>query len=261
MDATVTTYRTCPLCEATCGLEITTAGDEVLAVRPDHDDVFSHGFICPKGVGLKELHDDPDRLRTPLLRRADGSFAPATWDEAFAEIDRRLPPILEAHGRDAVGAYLGNPTAHNLAPVLYGRALLRALGSKNVFSASTVDQMPKQVSAGLMFGGPFRIPVPDLDRTGAPADPRRQSAGLQRQPHDRPGRPRPPAWDPGARRQGRRVRPAPQPDRRGGRRAPLHPARDRCRTCSSALVHVLFDEDLASPGVLADAVQRPRRGA
>ena len=89
----------------------------------------------------------------------------ASWDEAFAEIDRRLPPLMEAHGRNAVAVYLGNPNVHNLSLTLYGRVLLKALGTTNIFSASTVDQMPKQVSAGLMFGTMLSVPIPDVDRT------------------------------------------------------------------------------------------------
>src|SRR5688500_7623377 len=96
-----TAYATCPLCEATCGLELRLDGDSVEGIRGDNEDVFSRGFICPKGASLGALHDDPDRLTTPLVRR-DGELVEATWDEAFAEIDRRLPPILEQHGRDAV---------------------------------------------------------------------------------------------------------------------------------------------------------------
>ena len=157
-------YRTCPFCEATCGLEIETEGREVVSIRGDKQDVLSHGFICPKAFGLKELHEDGDRLTTPLVRR-DGELVEASWDEAFEEIDRRLTPILEQHGRNAVAVYLGNPNAHNLSAMVYGPAWLRALGSKNVYSASTVDQMPKQVSAGLMFGTILSIPVPDVDRT------------------------------------------------------------------------------------------------
>src|ERR1700741_3663219 len=108
-----TAYRTCPLCEATCGLEVTVAGDEIVSVRGDKEDVFSHGFLCPKGVALKELHEDPDRVRTPLIREGDGSFREASWDEAFALIDARLAPILAAD-RNAVATYLGNPNAPNL---------------------------------------------------------------------------------------------------------------------------------------------------
>lgn len=160
-----TAIRTCHLCEATCGLAIELDGDRVVAVRPDHDDVFSKGFICPKGVSIKELHEDPDRVRTPLVKQPDGTFAAATWDEAFAEIDRRLTPLLERHGRQAAAVYLGNPSAHNLSALLYGRVLVKSLGTRNVFTASTVDQMPKQVAAAWMFGHEATIPVPDVDRT------------------------------------------------------------------------------------------------
>ncbi|MDQ1374385.1 MAG: hypothetical protein QOJ09_1723, partial [Actinomycetota bacterium] len=159
-------YRTCPLCEATCGLEIEVKDDGSIGrIRGDRDDVFSKGFICPKGSTLKQLHEDPDRLRTPLVRGEDGDLHPATWDEAFVEIERRLMPILEQHGRDAVAVYLGNPSVHNLSGSLFGRFVIRALGTKNVFSASTVDQRPKEVSSGLMFGTMISWPVPDLDRT------------------------------------------------------------------------------------------------
>src|SRR3954451_11467258 len=158
-------YTTCPLCEATCGLELQIDDDgRVVRARGDAEDVFSKGFICPKGGSMTALHEDPDRLRAPLVRR-DGELVEATWDEAFEEIERRLPPILEAGGRNAGGVYLGNPSVHNLSFTLYGRVLLKALGTRNIFSASTVDQMPKQVSAGLMFGTFLSIPIPDIDRT------------------------------------------------------------------------------------------------
>lgn len=163
-NAESTHFHTCPLCEACCNLEITTRGKEVVAVRGDADDPFSHGFICPKGAQIGALHSDPDRLRTPLIKR-DGKHVEATWDEAFREIDRRLPAIANEHGRDAVAAYLGNPSAHHVGHGLFGRVLLKGLATHNLFSASTVDQMPKQVASGLMFGGPLAIPIPDVDHT------------------------------------------------------------------------------------------------
>src|SRR6266545_2902611 len=161
---TRTVYRTCPLCEATCGLELRLEGRDIALVRGDRDDVFSHGFLCPKGTALKQLESDPDRLRRPLVRRGD-DWLEVSWDDAFGEVEQGLAPILEEHGRDAVAVYLGNPNVHNLAGTLYNRVLLQALGTGNVYSASTVDQMPKQVSAGLMFGTALSIPIPDVDRT------------------------------------------------------------------------------------------------
>jgi anaerobic selenocysteine-containing dehydrogenase len=126
--------------------------------------VFSHGFICPKGSTLKQLHEDPDWLRRPLVKR-DGAFVEVGWDEAFAEVEARMLPIVEEHGRDAAAIYVGNPNAHALAGLLYLRPLIRALGTTNVYSASTVDQRPKEISSALMFGGALTVPVPDVDRT------------------------------------------------------------------------------------------------
>ncbi|MEU7530612.1 molybdopterin oxidoreductase family protein [Saccharothrix sp. NPDC042600] len=159
-----TAYTTCPLCEATCGLELTVEGDRVTRVRGDRQDTFSRGFLCPKGASLGALDADPDRLRTPLVKR-DGQFVPVSWDEAFAVVDERFTAVVAEHGRDAVAAYLGNPNVHSLAGGLYAGALRKALGSRNIFTASTIDQMPKHVSSGHLYGGMFSIPVPDVDRT------------------------------------------------------------------------------------------------
>ncbi len=157
-------YRTCPLCEATCGLEITVVDGSVTRIRGDRDDPFSKGFICPKGSTLRQLHDDPDRLRAPLVRR-DGELVEVTWDEAFAEVERLLTAVIETHGREAVAAYAGNPNAHNLSGLLYLKPLLRALGTRNLFSASTVDQRPKELATAWLFGSGLTVAVPDLDRT------------------------------------------------------------------------------------------------
>ncbi len=156
-------FRTCPLCEAGCGLELSIKNEQVVRIRGDKDDVFSHGFVCPKGTTLGHLHSDPDWLRQPHVKR-DGEFVAVDWDEAFAVIEAGLMPVLAEHGRDAAALYLGNPGAHSLAPLIYNGQLIKALGSRNRFSASTVDQRPKEISSAMMFGS-VAIPVPDLDRT------------------------------------------------------------------------------------------------
>jgi anaerobic selenocysteine-containing dehydrogenase len=161
--ATRTVQRICPLCEACCGLSLTVSGRRVVAIRGDEEDIFSRGYICPKAVALKDLEDDPDRLRQPMIRRA-GRFVPATWDEAFDEIARRLPPLLEAHGRDALAFSLGNPIVHRLGLSLYVQRALRAAGTRNIFSASTLDQMPRQLASAWLYGHFLTVPVPDIDR-------------------------------------------------------------------------------------------------
>jgi anaerobic selenocysteine-containing dehydrogenase len=159
-----THHRICPLCEACCGLEIKTQGQSILSIRGHDADVLSAGYICPKAVALKDLHEDPDRLRTPRIKR-NGVHVEATWDEAFAEIEKRLPPILATHGRNAAGVAAGNPSAHKIGLITYFGKLARALGTRNVFSASTLDQMPKQLASGLMFGHWLSTALPDISRT------------------------------------------------------------------------------------------------
>lgn len=154
----------CTLCEAACGLEITVDDGDVTLIRGDQNDVASHGFLCPKGTALKDLQNDADRLRRPLLKR-DGVFVEITFDEAFAEIERRLLPLRETHGPMSTGLVIGNPVVHRTGLVLYVLELAAALGSPNVFSSASLDQMPKHLSVGRMFGDFYSIPVPDIDRT------------------------------------------------------------------------------------------------
>ncbi|MFE5490971.1 molybdopterin-dependent oxidoreductase [Streptomyces virginiae] len=159
-----TALRICPLCEATCGLTLTIEGTTVTGARGDRDDVFSRGFICPKGAAFGQIDADPDRLRTPLVRR-DGRLREATWEEAYDAVAAAVPGLVREHGPQSVGVVLGNPNVHTMAGALYPPLLLKTLGTRNLFTASTLDQMPKHVSSGLLLGDPLAIPVPDLDRT------------------------------------------------------------------------------------------------
>ncbi len=185
---TETHVHTCPLCEATCGLaiDVDPVGRTVLKVRGDDEDVFSRGFACPKGLAIGELHADPDRLRAPLV---DGQEV--TWDEAWQAVADRLGRVIQGSGRESIAMYLGNPNVHNLAGAIYTPAVAKALGSPWVFTASTVDQQPKHVSAALMFGHKLTIPIPDVDRTDyllvLGADPLTSNGSLMTAP-DMPGR-------------------------------------------------------------------------
>ena len=239
-------YRTCPLCEATCGLEITLEGDRVKRIRGDRDDVFSKGFICPKGSTLKQLHEDPDWLRAPVVKDGDG-WKEVTWDEAFAAVEEGLSRVWDAHGRNAVALYLGNPSVHHMSGALYLRPLIQSFGTRNLCSASTVDQMPKHVSSGYLFGDPGAMPVPDLDRTDwlmmLGANPWESNGSLCTAP-DFPGRVkaiqarggRVVVVDP------RRTRTAEEADEH----VAIRPGTDAHLLL--AMVHVVVDEGLADPG-------------
>ena len=147
-----------------CGVVITTSGPRVTGIRGDPDDPFSKGHICPKAVALQDIHDDPDRLRLPM-RRTGREWHPVSWDEALDEAATRLTAVQQAHGRDALAVYLGNPTVHSLGAMLFAPGLVRALHTRNRYSATSVDQLPHHVAAMTMFGHALLIPIPDIDHT------------------------------------------------------------------------------------------------
>ena len=165
-NSPVTKLGVCNLCEAICGLRITVEAGAVTAVRGNPDDPLSRGHICPKGVAIADVHADPDRLRRPVRRdRSTGEWTEIGWDEAFDLVADRLAATINAHGRDAVGIYLGNPNVHSLGSMTHGIGLVKALRTRNTYSATSVDQLPHQLLAHLMFGHQLLLPVPDIDRT------------------------------------------------------------------------------------------------
>ena len=157
-------YRTCSICEAICGIEITSAGDQRLNIRGDKDDPFSRGYICPKAVALQDLHYDKDRLRHPV-RRTAGGWERISWNDAFNEVAQNLKRVRAQHGRNSIATYLGNPTVHNYGAILFAPSFLRSLRTRNKFSATSVDQLAHHLASFLMFGHQLLLPVPDVDRT------------------------------------------------------------------------------------------------
>jgi anaerobic selenocysteine-containing dehydrogenase len=158
-------YRACHLCEAICGVVIETEGNEIVSIRGDKDDPLSRGHICPKAVALKDLHEDPDRLRAPVKKTADGQWQEISWEEALDTTARRLVEIHNAHGVHAIGAYLGNPSVHNYGMLTHQAQLFRNFRTNNRFSATSVDQLPHHLASLWLFGHKSLYPIPDIDRT------------------------------------------------------------------------------------------------
>ena len=157
-------FRNCNLCEAICGISIAVRSDQQLDIRGDDEDPFSRGYICPKAVGLQDIHYDKDRLRQPVRRTSQG-WQPIGWDEAFNEVADNLKQINNTYGRNSIATYLGNPTVHNYGSLLFAPGFLRSLHTRNKFSATSVDQLAHHLTAFLMFGHQLLLPVPDIDRT------------------------------------------------------------------------------------------------
>jgi anaerobic selenocysteine-containing dehydrogenase len=256
----VTKLGVCNLCEAICGLELTVEsgprGEQVTAIRGNPSDPLSRGHICPKGVALADIHSDPDRLRTPI-KKVDGEWVETTWDDALDLVADNVARAINTHGKDALGIYLGNPNAHSLGSATHGVRLVKAFRTRNRFSASSVDQIPHQFVASLMFGHQLMIPISDIDRTSYflvfGANPMASNGSLMTVP-DFPNRLR-------------------ELKRRGGRMVVFDPRRTETAKVADehffvrpgtdavvllAMVHVLFADGLTRPAAYVDNVERVR---
>ena len=154
----------CNLCEAICGLEFTVQDNQILSIKGHAADPLSHGHICPKAVALKDIHEDPDRLRQPMIREGD-QWREASWEEAFDKVAEALASIHAQYGADAIGAYFGNPNVHNYGSLTHAQHFLGPIKTRNRFSATSVDQLPHQLLAYWMYGHQLLVPIPDIDHT------------------------------------------------------------------------------------------------
>ncbi|MDP5131801.1 MAG: molybdopterin oxidoreductase family protein [Paraglaciecola sp.] len=157
-------FSTCTLCEAMCGIEVTTEERQIVSIVGDKKNPFSEGHVCPKAMALKDLYDDPERIKLPLEKTATG-WQTISWDEAFDKVAKKLVDIQQQFGDNAIGLYLGNPNAHNMGSILFGPYFYRALKTHNRYSATSVDQLPHHIVSRQLFGHQSQIPIPDIDHT------------------------------------------------------------------------------------------------
>ena len=159
--------RSCPICEACCGLRVHVDRETgaIGRIEGDPEDHRSRGYLCPKAYGMKAVYEDPDRIRRPLRKRPDGSFEEIGWEEALDYAGQRLNAIREAHGTPAVGVFVGEPTGHDVGALLYTTLFMQSFLSPRLFSSATMDQFPKNVTLTRMYGDGEMYVVPDLSRT------------------------------------------------------------------------------------------------
>ncbi len=250
--------RTCPLCEAMCGLEIRVEDGRVASIRGNRDDVWSRGHLCPKGVSLGAVHHDPDRIRRPMIK-VDGRWQEVSWDRAFRRCTELLTPVIEKYGIGAVTAYTGNPLAHSFSLARYAGVLMGMSGIPVTYSPGTVDQWPKNLSSHLMYGLWWNFPVPDIERTDLMvimgANPAASQGSLLAAPNVM-------GLINEIRKRGKvividpvRTQTAAQADEW----LPIVPGTDAALLL--AVTHTLFDEGLIDPGPHVDGVDTMRRVA
>lgn len=254
--------RTCPLCEAMCGLEIHVEGGpdhgKVTSIRGNRDDVWSHGHLCPKGTSLAALHDDPDRIRQPMIK-VDGQWREVSWDAAFRRCTELLTPVIDKYGIGAVTAYTGNPLAHSFSLARYAGVLMGMSGMPVTYSPGTVDQWPKNLSSHLMYGLWWNFPVPDIERTDLlvimGANPAASQGSLLAAPNVM-------GLIDGIRKRGKVIVIDPVRTLTAARAdewLPIVPGTDAALLL--AVAHTLLEENLVNPGPHVDGVDAMRRAA
>lgn len=257
-----THLRTCPLCEAMCGLEIHVEGGpengKVTGIRGNRDDVWSRGHLCPKGTSLAALHDDPDRIRQPMIK-VDGQWREVSWDAAFRRCTELLTPVIDKYGIGAVTAYTGNPLAHSFSLARYAGVLMGMSGMPVTYSPGTVDQWPKNLSSHLMYGLWWNFPVPDIERTDLlvimGANPAASQGSLLAAPNVM-------SLIDGIRKRGKVIVIDPVRTLTAARAdewLPIVPG--TVAALLLAVAHTLFDEGLIKPGPHVDGVDAMRRAA
>lgn len=154
-------YRTCHLCEAMCGLEIKIKDNQVVSIKGDQEDIYSKGHICPKGAALKDLHEDPNRLKEPVKKTPNG-WQKISWEEAYEIVETNIKKIRKQYGNDAVTTYTGNPTVHNTGTALTLYDTINAINTKNRYASHSLDPAPVFVVNQMMFGHAVLAPIPDI---------------------------------------------------------------------------------------------------
>ena len=124
-DATVTT--TCGYCAVGCTLDVHTKDGAVVNIEPNADGSANRGHACVKGRFAHQYTRSGDRLRSPLIRQADGTFREASWDEALGLIATEFARVRDTHGPMAFGAISSSRCTNeeNFAMQKFARVVMR----------------------------------------------------------------------------------------------------------------------------------------
>jgi len=160
-----TKYGICPICGSACGLVVEIEDGRITKVTGDREDPHSRGFVCPKGRSLKHQHTDPDRVVEPIRRDGD-SWSPVGWDEAIGDIADRIVKVQKKYGRDSLAMYVGDGATHSYKALMATAAFVGATGTKNLYTANSMDTLPRMLASKLFYGNSGVLPIPDVERTG-----------------------------------------------------------------------------------------------
>src|SRR6478609_8435801 len=152
----------CRVCTSVCGILVDIDGDRVVAVHGDGEHPFSHGYTCPKGRALPQLHHHPDRLERPQMRM-DGTLQNTTWEACLDDLGTKLRDTINTHGPESVGINFGTGVGMDAVGYRIAQSLHAAIGTPAKFSPLTIDGTAKVLMAELMGGSSALTGRPDYD--------------------------------------------------------------------------------------------------
>ena len=152
----------CRVCTSVCGILVDIDGDRVVAVHGDGEHPFSHGYTCPKGRALPQIHHHPDRLERPQMR-IDGTLQDTTWEACLDDLGTKLRDTIDTHGPESVGINFGTGVGMDAVGYRIAQSLHAAIGTPAKFSPLTIDGTAKVLMAELMGGSSALTGRPDYD--------------------------------------------------------------------------------------------------
>jgi len=163
-DTLRTEHTFCRICESLCGLEVQMQGNEILSIRPDMEHVATRGFACPKGLKQHKMYDSPDRLLYPM-KRSGKDWNRIHWDQANREIGEKVAQLRRDHGPDSIAMYVGTAAGFSTLHPIFANGFMDAVGSRSLYASATQDCSNKFAVSNLMYGFPFTLTHPDLEKT------------------------------------------------------------------------------------------------
>ena len=155
----------CRICECNCGLIATVEDDEIVDLRPDPDHPVTQGFSCPKGLAMRQVTHDPERVLHPLRKKADGGFEQVSWERAIKEIGERLNRIRADHGEDSLGFFQGGGMGMSYSALAWLNGMAHSLDTPHVYGVGAQDVNPRFVASHFMYGTIWAMPLPDMNHT------------------------------------------------------------------------------------------------
>ena len=153
----------CRFCHALCPVKLTLDDGRITSIIGDKDNPAYHGYSCIKGRKFHEFQYAPDRIRQPLKRSSDGSFAPVSLHQSLDEIAGKLGSIIDQHGQQSVAMYAGTFSHFCPAGVMTRHAFMDAIESPMRFSNATIDQPGKPIAMAKESDWPYRLELAQAD--------------------------------------------------------------------------------------------------